>query len=87
MDVLAPHGRLVVINFHSLEDRIVKQFMRTQEKGRELPPDLPVRHVEIQSRLKVIGKPLRASDDEVQRNPRARSAVLRVAEKPEAVHA
>jgi 16S rRNA (cytosine1402-N4)-methyltransferase len=87
VDVLAPHGRLVVISFHSLEDRIVKQFMRTQEKGRELPPDLPVRHVEIQSRLKVIGKPLRASDDEVRRNPRARSAVLRVAEKPEAVHA
>jgi 16S rRNA (cytosine1402-N4)-methyltransferase len=87
VDVLAPHGRLVVISFHSLEDRIVKQFMRTQEKGRELPPDLPVRHVEIQSRLKVIGKPLRASDDEVRRNPRARSAVLRVAEKPEGVHA
>lgn len=87
MEVLAPRGRLVVISFHSLEDRIVKQFMRTQEKGRELPPDLPVRHIEIQSRLKVIGKPVRASDDEVQRNPRARSAVLRVAEKPEAAHA
>ena len=87
MDALAPHGRLVVISFHSLEDRIVKQFMRAQEKGRELPPDLPVRHVDIQSRLKVIGKPVRAGDDEVQRNPRARSAVLRVAEKPEAEHA
>jgi 16S rRNA (cytosine1402-N4)-methyltransferase len=87
MDALAPHGRLVVISFHSLEDRIVKQFMRAQEKGRDLPPDLPVRYVDIQSRLKVIGKPVRAGDDEVQRNPRARSAVLRVAEKPEAAHA
>jgi 16S rRNA (cytosine1402-N4)-methyltransferase len=87
LEALAPRGRLVVISFHSLEDRIVKQFMRTQEKGRELPPDLPVRHVEIQSRLKTIGKPVRASDDEVQRNPRARSAVLRVAEKPETAHA
>jgi len=87
MDVLAPHGRLAVISFHSLEDRIVKQFMRAQEKGKELPPDLPVRHVEIQSRLKVVGKPLRASDDEVRRNPRARSAVLRIAEIPEEAHA
>jgi 16S rRNA (cytosine1402-N4)-methyltransferase len=87
MDALAPHGRLVVISFHSLEDRIVKQFMRVQEKGQELPPDLPVRHVEIQSRLKVIGKPVRAGEEEVRRNPRARSAVLRVAETPEAAHA
>ena len=87
LDVLAPHGRLVVISFHSLEDRIVKQFMRTQEKGKELPLDLPVRHVEIQSRLKLVGKPVRASEDEVRRNPRARSAVLRVAEMPEAAHA
>ncbi len=86
LDVLAPHGRLAVISFHSLEDRIVKQFMRAQEKGKELPPDLPVRHVEIQSRLKVIGKPVRASEAEVRRNPRARSAVLRIAEVPEATH-
>ncbi len=84
---LVAHGRLVVISFHSLEDRIVKQFMRAQQKGKELPLDLPVRHVEIQSRLKVIGKPLRAGDDEVRRNPRARSAVLRVAEAQEAAHA
>jgi 16S rRNA (cytosine1402-N4)-methyltransferase len=86
LDVLAPHGRLVVISFHSLEDRIVKQFMRMQEKGKELPPDLPVRHIEIQSRLKVIGKPVRADEEEVRRNPRARSAVLRIAEVPEAAH-
>ena len=86
LDVLAPHGRLVVISFHSLEDRIVKQFMRTQEKGKELPLDLPVRHIEIQSRLKVIGKALRADEEEVRRNPRARSAVLRIAEVPETAH-
>ena len=86
LDVLAPRGRLVVISFHSLEDRIVKQFMRTQERGKELPLDLPVRHIEIQSRLKVMGKPVRADEEEVRRNPRARSAVLRVAEVPEAAH-
>jgi len=86
LDVLAPHGRLVVISFHSLEDRIVKQFMRMQEKGKELPLDLPVRHIEIQSRLKVIGKPVRADEEEVRRNPRSRSAVLRIAEVPEAAH-
>ncbi len=84
---LAPGGRLAVISFHSLEDRIVKQFLRAEEQGPELPPDLPVRHHEISSRLKVIGKPLRAGDDEVRRNPRARSAVLRVAEATGAGHA
>ena len=80
LEALAAHGRLVVISFHSLEDRIVKQFMRTQEQGKQLPPDLPVRHTEIESRLKIIGKPVRAGEAEVRRNPRARSAVLRVAE-------
>lgn len=84
---LAPGGRLAVISFHSLEDRIVKQFMRREEKGEELPPDLPVRASEIVARLRVIGKAQRASEDEVKRNPRARSAVLRVAEVPEAAHA
>ena len=81
---LAARGRLVAISFHSLEDRIVKQFMRTQEKGKELPLDLPVRHAEIKPHLKVIGKPQRASEAELRRNPRARSAVLRVAEVPDA---
>jgi 16S rRNA (cytosine1402-N4)-methyltransferase len=87
MEALAPRGRLVVISFHSLEDRIVKHFLRAQQKGKEFPPDLPVRHAEIQPRLNVIGKALRASAAEVQRNPRARSAVLRVAEVPETAHA
>ena len=82
LDALAPRGRLVAISFHSLEDRIVKQFMRTQQQGEELPLDLPVRHAEMKPRLNIIGKPVRAGEDEVRRNPRARSAVLRVAEAP-----
>ena len=86
LDALAPRGRLVAISFHSLEDRIVKQFMRTQQQGEDLPLDLPVRHAEMKPRLKVIGKPLRAGEEELKRNPRARSAVLRVAEVPEADH-
>jgi len=87
LDALAPGGRLVVISFHSLEDRIVKQFMRREEKGPELPPDLPVRAAEIHARLKVIGKALRPGDAETRRNPRARSAVLRVAEATGVGHA
>jgi len=86
VEALAPGGRLAVISFHSLEDRIVKQFLRAEQKGPELPPDLPVRHYEVVSRLRVIGKPLRASDDEVRRNPRSRSAVLRIAEITETAH-
>jgi len=77
---LAPGGRLAVISFHSLEDRMVKQFLRREARGAELPPDLPVRHVEIPVRLRLVGKAIRPGEDEVRRNPRARSAVLRVAE-------
>jgi 16S rRNA (cytosine1402-N4)-methyltransferase len=86
---LAPGGRLAVISFHSLEDRLVKHFMRVEAKGRELPPGLPVRHDEFRARLKIIGKAIRAGAEETQRNPRARSAVLRVAERTaeEAMHA
>lgn len=81
LDVLAPKGRLVVISFHSLEDRIVKRFMRAQARGDNFPPDLPIRAENLNPRLKLIGKALRPSDDEIGRNPRARSAVMRVAEK------
>lgn len=81
--VLAPGGRLAVISFHSLEDRIVKHFLRAEAKGEELPPDLPVRHETFHARLKVIGKAIQASEVEARRNPRARSAVLRVAERTE----
>ncbi len=78
---LGPGGRLAVISFHSLEDRIVKHFLRMEAKGRELPPGLPVRHDQFHARLKLIGKATRASEAEARRNPRARSAVLRVAER------
>lgn len=81
VDALAPGGRLVVISFHSLEDRLVKRFMRKESKGEELPPDLPVMGNPQQGRLKLIGKALKASEQEVKGNPRARSAMLRIAEK------
>jgi 16S rRNA (cytosine1402-N4)-methyltransferase len=83
MEALEVGGRLSVISFHSLEDRIVKQFMRRHVKGEadNLPRDLPVRVVPFDPRLKLLGKPQFASDAEVKANPRSRSAVLRVAEK------
>ena len=81
MDLLAAAGRLVVISFHSLEDRIVKRFMRRESRGPELPKGLPVRAPETRGRLRVLGRPLRPSESEVRANPRARSALLRVAER------
>jgi len=81
VDVLAPGGRLAVISFHSLEDRIVKRFIRDQHRGPQLPPDLPVMPARYQPHLKPVGKQIRAGETEIQANPRARSAVLRVAER------
>jgi 16S rRNA (cytosine1402-N4)-methyltransferase len=81
VDVLAPGGRLVVISFHSLEDRIVKQFIQRKEKGEPLPRHLPVRHQDVKRELRSVLKQVRASDAEVERNPRARSAIMRAAEK------
>jgi len=81
VDALQKGGRLVVISFHSLEDRIVKRFMREQSKGEQYPHDLPIRHVEMNAHLKLIGKAVKASKAEVMSNPRARSAIMRVAEK------
>ena len=79
---LAPGGRLVVISFHSLEDRIVKRFMREQAQPPSLPKRLPIRAAELPApQLRLVGKAVRASAAEVAANPRARSAVMRVAEK------
>ncbi|MDO9598762.1 MAG: 16S rRNA (cytosine(1402)-N(4))-methyltransferase RsmH [Azoarcus sp.] len=77
-------GRLVVISFHSLEDRIVKRFMRDESRPPQLPARLPVRAADLPSpRLRLIGKALRPGSDEVAANPRSRSAVMRVAERSE----
>ena len=79
---LAPGGRLVVISFHSLEDRVVKNFIRTRSAADTLPRGVPVRAKDLPTpELRPIGKAVKPSDAEVRRNPRARSAVLRVAEK------
>lgn len=80
LDLMAAGARLVVISFHSLEDRIVKRFMRDAAQGPRLPKGLPVTAGEARGRIRIIGKALRASDEEVAGNPRARSAVMRVAE-------
>ncbi len=83
LDMLNPGGRLVVISFHSLEDRIVKRFMRDEASpASSLPKNLPLKASQLPpARLALIGKPVKASAAEVDANPRARSAVMRVAEK------
>ncbi|MGQ9425988.1 16S rRNA (cytosine(1402)-N(4))-methyltransferase RsmH [Gilvimarinus sp. F26214L] len=81
VEVLAPGGRLVVISFHSLEDRIVKRFIRRQAKGEDLPRGLPVTEDKLNRTMKAIGKAQRPGDQEVNENVRARSAIMRVAEK------
>ena len=84
--LLGAGGRLVVISFHSLEDRIVKRFLRTQSQADALPARLPVRARDLpQPRMRLIGRAARASDRETAANPRARSAVMRVAERTEAL--
>jgi 16S rRNA (cytosine1402-N4)-methyltransferase len=85
MKLLKPGGRLAVISFHSLEDRIVKHFMRDQSTGDKLPRGVPVRASEIApAPMRLVGKPVKAGEAEIRANPRARSATLRVAERTEA---
>ena len=82
LDVLASGGRLVVVSFHSLEDRIVKRFMRGEQDRDDLPARFPVRAKDLpQPRLVTIGRAIKPSAAEIKRNPRSRSAVLRVAER------
>jgi 16S rRNA (cytosine1402-N4)-methyltransferase len=82
VDALNAGGRLAVISFHSLEDRIVKRFLRDASRPPQLPARLPVRAADLPpARLKLVGKPISPSAAEVAANPRSRSAVLRVAER------
>ncbi|WP_263768920.1 16S rRNA (cytosine(1402)-N(4))-methyltransferase RsmH [Propionivibrio soli] len=81
-DALTDGGRLVVISFHSLEDRIVKRYMREAASPDTLPKNLPLRSVDLPTpKLRLVGKPVKATPEEIVANPRARSAVMRVAER------
>jgi 16S rRNA (cytosine1402-N4)-methyltransferase len=83
LEALEIGGRLVVISFHSLEDRIVKLFMRKLVKGEadNMPRNLPIQHKAFEPKIRLVGKAQFASDEETRANPRSRSAVMRVAEK------
>jgi 16S rRNA (cytosine1402-N4)-methyltransferase len=81
LDALRIGGRLAVISFHSLEDRMVKRFIQHHEKGGDFPRGLPVTQDMFHSRLKRLGRAIKPADKEITFNPRARSAVLRIAEK------
>ncbi len=81
LDVLAVGGRLAVISFHSLEDRIVKQFMQTAERGIPLPRGIPMKAVDMPASFQRIGKAIKPKEKEIQDNVRSRSAILRIGEK------
>lgn len=81
VDVLTTGGRLVVISFHSLEDRIVKRFIRDEARGDRYPAGLPVTQQQLNPRLLRVGKAVRPTTREIEANPRARSAIMRIAEK------
>jgi len=79
--ILKPGGRMAIISFHSLEDRMVKRFIHKMTSGEELPFDVPIQYEEDKSEMKKIGKAIKPGQKELSQNPRARSAILRVAEK------
>lgn len=83
LDVLAPGGRLVVISFHSLEDRLVKQFMKKHSQGKQAPRGMPILEAELQKgkKLSLVGRKTKPSKTEVEHNVRSRSSVLRVAQR------
>lgn len=83
LDVLAPGGRLVVISFHSLEDRLVKQFMKKHSQGKQAPRGMPILEAELQKgkKLSLVGRKTKPSKTEVEQNVRSRSSVLRVAQR------
>lgn len=79
--VLAPQGRLAIISFHSLEDRMVKRFIRREYRGEQPPVELPLAGMNYKPRFRPLNKGVKAGAAEIKNNPRARSAVLRVAER------
>ncbi|MEM8562294.1 MAG: 16S rRNA (cytosine(1402)-N(4))-methyltransferase RsmH [Pseudomonadota bacterium] len=81
LNLIRVGGRLVVISFHSLEDRIVKRYMRDMARGEEFPAGVPVTEQALNRRLRLVGKAVKASVEEVAENVRSRSAIMRVAEK------
>ncbi len=81
LEALEQKGRLLVISFHSLEDRIVKRFIQTGERGEDFPAGLPIKYDRYRPSMKRVGRAIKPSEQEVAENPRARSAILRIAEK------
>lgn len=78
--VLKVGGRLVVVSFHSLEDKMVKQFLQRQAQRQDIPKEVPLLATELKPFMRILSKAIRATEEEIQQNPRARSAILRVGE-------